>query len=204
MLQTYTEEMVPLALQDKKKVHQEGLWHKVVGALVMNETDVFLQTIYPKTSYGFQRPDYLDLSVGGHVENQETVQDALLREAKEEIGLTNFSSNFVKIRKINCDPDPNYKIREFQYLYLIHTSQKLTDFNLLSSDPEVKSIVAIPKASLLKLLTKKVTSLSVQEAVFDKETRLLVHIQERLITLNDFIPDYLNEHVFEFLLETKV
>ena len=75
---------------------------------------------------------------------------------------------------------------------------------MLSSDPEVKSIVAIPKASLLKLLTKKVTSLSVQEAVFDKKTRVCVHIQERLITLNDFIPDYLNEHVFEFLLKTKV
>ena len=150
MLQTYTEDMVPLTLEDKKKVHREALWHKVVSALVMNETHVFLQTIYPKDSYGFDRPDYLDISVGGHVEDLETEQNALLREAKEELALTDFSkTQFVCIRKINCDPAPTYKIREFQYLYRIYVNKELRDFDLTGTDPEVISIVALEKDHFL-------------------------------------------------------
>lgn len=201
MLQTYTEDMLPLTMEDKKKVHQEGLWHKVVSALVMNETHIFLQTIYPKESYGFERPDYLDISVGGHIEDAENEETALLREAKEELGLTQFNSiEFVRIRKINCDPAPTYKIREFQYLYRIYVNKTLKDFDLTEADPEVKSIVALDKNQFIRLLKKEIDSIDTQEAIFDKETRKLLQIQSRTITLNDFIPDYLEQHLFELIL----
>lgn len=201
MLQTYTEDMFPLTMEDKKKVHQDALWHKVVSALVMNETHIFLQTIYPKESYGFERPDYLDISVGGHIEDKETEQTALLREAKEELGLTDFPLiQFVGIRKINCDPAPTYKIREFQYLYRIYVNKTLKDFDLTEADPEVKSIVALDKNQFIRLLKKEIDSIDTQEAIFDKETRKLLQIQSRTITLNDFIPDYLDQHLFELIL----
>ena len=202
MLQTYTEDMVPLTLEDKKKVHREALWHKVVSALVMNETDIFLQTIYPKESYGFDRPDYLDISIGGHIEDQETEQMALLREAKEELGLTDCSAiQFVGIRKINCDPAPTYRIREFQYLYRIQTDKGLKDFNLTETDPEVKSIVALDRIQFIKLLKQELSVIKAQEALFDKETRKLLQIQPRTITLKDFIPDYIQQHLFELMLK---
>ena len=201
MLQTYTEDMQPLTLEDKKKVHTEGLWHKVVGALVMNKTHIFLQTIYPKDSYTFDRPDYLDLSVGGHIEDLETPEEALKRETQEELGLTDgLTIQFVGIRKINCDPAPNYKIREFQHLHRIYTDKKLADFDLTGTDAEVKSIVALPKDLFLKLLKGDIPSLIAQEAVFDKATRQRLTIQNRTITLADFIPDYLKEKLFETLL----
>ena len=202
MLQTYTEDMVPLTMEDKKKVHREALWHKGVSAVVMNQTQVFLQTIYPKESYGFERPDYLDISVGGHIEDSETEQEALFREAKEELNLTDFSElQFVKVRKINCDPAPTYKIREFQYLYRIYVDKDLKDFDLTGSDPEVKSIVALDKTSFIELLKGKLDSIEAKEAVFDKTTRQLTKIQDRTITLADFIPDYLEQHLFEQILK---
>lgn len=201
MLQTYTEDMLPLTMEDKKKVHQEGLWHKVVSALVMNETHIFLQTIYPKESYGFERPDYLDISVGGHIEDKETEQTALLREAKEELGLTDFPLiQFVGIRKINCDPAPTYKIREFQYLYRIYVNKTLKDFDLTEADPEVKSIVALDKNQFIRLLKKEIDSITAAEAIYDQQTRKLMKIKNRTITLNDFIPDYLEQHLFELIL----
>ena len=201
MLQTYTEDMIPLTMEDKKKVHQEGLWHKVVSALVLNETHIFLQTIYPKESYGFERPDYLDISVGGHIEDAEKEETALLREAREELGLTQFNSvEFVCIRKINCDPVPTYKIREFQYLYRIHVEKELKDFDLTGTDPEVKSIVALGKELFLKLLKKEINSITASEAIYDQQTRELKEIKNRTITLNDFIPDYLDQHLFELIL----
>ena len=201
MLQTYTEDMIPLTLEDKKKVHQEALWHKVVSALVVNQTHIFLQTIYPKDSYGFDRHDYLDISVGGHIEDNETEQTALLREAKEELGLTDFPLiQFVGIRKINCDPAPTYKIREFQYLYRIYVNKELKDFDLTHADPEVKSIVALDKQQFIQLLQGKLASFVAQEAVYDKETRQLLNIQDRTITLADFIPDYIQQNLFELIL----
>lgn len=205
MLQTYTEEMVPLTMEDKKKVHREALWHKVVSALVMNSTHIFLQTIYPKESYGFDRPDYLDISVGGHIEGAETEQDALFREAKEELGLSDFSRiQFIGIRKINCDPSPTYRIREFQYLYRIYVDKDLKDFDLTQADSEVKSIVALDKKDFIDLLGKQRESLVAQEAVFDKTTRKLFEIKDRTITLADFIPDYLQQGLFEKILSDSV
>ena len=205
MLQTYTEDMHPLTLEDKKKVHRDGLWHKVVSALVMNKTHIFLQTIYPKESYGFNRPDYLDFSIGGHVEDKETEQEALFREAKEELGLINFSEiRFMGIRKINCAPAPTYKIREFQYLYRIYTDKTLKDFDLVDTAPEVKSIVALDKQQFVKLLKQEISSIDAQEAIFDRNTRKLLKIRNRTISLHDFIPDYIIQHLFEKYLITKI
>ena len=202
MLLTYTEDMIPLTLEDKKKVHREALWHKVVSALVMNETHIFLQTIYPKENYGFDRPDYLDLSVGGHVEDDETVRKALFREAREELGLIDFPRvQFAGIRKITCDPAPNYRIREFQYLYRIFVNKELKDFDLIGTDPEVKSIVALEKESFVQLLHRKINSLIAEEAVFNQSTRNLLKIQNKIITLTDFIPDYINQYLFEYILK---
>ena len=201
MIQTYTEDMIPLTMEDKKVVHQQALWHKVVSALVMNGTHLFLQTIYPKESYGFERPDYLDVSIGGHVEEQETEQEALLREAKEELGLSDVGKiEFVRIRKIKCDPSPTYRIREFQYLYRIYVHNELKDFDLAETDPEVKSIVAIDKKVFVQLLNKDIKSLSAQEALFNKKSRELIGIKNRIITSSDFIPDYLEQKLFESLL----
>lgn len=202
MLKTYTEDMFPAGMEDKQKVHELGLWHKVVSGLVMNKTHMFLQTIYPKESYGFTRPDFLDISVGGHVEDNENERAALLREAREELGLNDLQQiQFVCVRKVSCDPSPTYKIREFQYLYKIDVTKTLKDFDLRKTEPEVKSIVAIDRQDLLRLLTKKISGFWAQEAVFDKKTRQLVTIQDRHITLSDFIPDYLECRLFEQILK---
>ena len=78
MIQTYSSDMQPLSFEDKKIIHQKGLWHKVFTGILFNpDTNkifFFLQTIFPKNSYDFDRPDFVDFSVGGHVENNETIQ----------------------------------------------------------------------------------------------------------------------------------
>ena len=75
MIQTYSPDMKPRSFEDKKIVHQKGLWHKVFTGILFNPdtNKIFLQTIFPKNSYDFERPDFVDFSVGGHVENNETI-----------------------------------------------------------------------------------------------------------------------------------
>ena len=80
--------MTDIGYENKKDVHQQGLWHKVFGAILYNleEKTVYFQTIYPKESYTFERDDFIDFAVGGHIEDDEDVLTAGIREIKEELG----------------------------------------------------------------------------------------------------------------------
>ena len=69
------------------------LLHPVVHLhLFNNEGKIFLQKRSIKKDI---QPGKWDTSVGGHIAPGETIEDALLREAREEIGLRNFQPQFI-------------------------------------------------------------------------------------------------------------
>ena len=206
MLKVYDAKMVPLYNEDKKIVHEQALWHKVVAGIVFNKrtNSLYFQTIYPKDSYTFDRPDYIDFSIGGHVENDENINDAILREAKEELDLTIIQPTFLGIRICNCDPAPTYRIREFQYFYGIETIQALKDMSFLHSDKEVKSIIEIKMDDFLDLLLKIKSSILVNEMVLDRETRQGTYTANVILTTDRIIPDYYTDKsILEKILAIK-
>ena len=159
MISRYDKNMVYIRPVDKKEAHIKGYWHKVATGIVYNpaQKTIFFQTIYPKDNYGFDRPDYIDFAVGGHIEDNETPLDGLYREAKEELGLDKEimdNAYFISVRRINKDLTANYKLREFQHIYGIPVNFDLQDFNMLISDKEVKSIVKVNVDDLICLLSK--------------------------------------------------
>ena len=206
MLKVYDAKMVPLYNEDKKIVHQQALWHKVVTGIVFNKqtNSLYFQTIYPKESYTFDRLDYIDFSIGGHVEDDENINDAILREAKEELDLSEITPDFLGIRICNCDPAPTYRIREFQYFYGIETAQDLKDMSFLHSDKEVKSVIEIKMNDLLDLLLKIKSSVLVNEMVLDRETRQGTYTNNVTLTADRIIPDYYDDKsILEKILTIK-
>jgi len=206
MLKVYDAKMVPLYNEDKKIVHQQALWHKVVTAVLFNKKNksLYFQTIYPKDSYTFDRPDYIDFSIGGHVDDDENVNEALVREAKEELDLSNINPHFLGIRICNCDPAPTYRIREFQYFYGIETKQLLQEMSFLHSDNEVKSVIEIKIDDFLDLLLKITPSVQINEMVLDKETRQGEYKQNTTLTMDRIIPDYYKDKsILEKILTIK-
>lgn len=198
--------MMPLYNEDKKIVHQQALWHKVVAGIVFNKqtNSLYFQTIYPKTSYTFERPDYIDFSIGGHVEDEETIKEALFREASEELDLSDFTPHFLGIRVCNCDPSPTYHIREFQYFYGIETKQNLKDMSFLHSDKEVKSVIEIKTDDFLDILLNIKSSVLVNEMVLDKESRQGTYTANKILTTDRIIPDYYNDKsILEKILAVK-
>lgn len=206
MLKVYDVKMAPLYNEDKKIIHQQALWHKVVTGIVFNKKtkSLYFQTIYPKDSYAFDRLDYIDFSIGGHVNDGESVIEAILREAKEELDLSDIAPDFLGIRICNCDPAPAYRIREFQYFYGIETSQSLKDMSFSHSDKEVKSVIEIKIDDILDLLLKIKQSINVNEVVLDRDTRKGTYTENVSLVANRIIPDYYNDKsILEKILTIK-
>lgn len=206
MLKVYDKKMDFLYFEDKKKIHQQGLWHKTVGGIVYNKkfSKIYFQTIYPKASYTFARPDYIDFSIGGHIEDKESVKEALLREGKEEFGLNIKNATFLGLRICDCTLSDDYKIKEFQYFYAIETKQTLAQMTFDKTDAEVKSVIEIDFAEFLKLLYKEKISIKANETVLDKETRASTYFANINITADRIIPDfYTDNSILDKILALK-
>ena len=208
MLKVYDSVMNPLYLEDKKVVHRDALWHKVFTGIFFNKKtrSIYFQTIYPKDSYLFDRPDYIDFTVGGHVDDDEDILDAGIREISEELGFAVNKNQllFCGIRICNCDPGVEYKIREFQFFYAIEITQDLKLLDFSASEPEVKSILEINIDDFISLLTKKSKSIDASEMLIDKDTRKQIYIENTSIDISRIIPDYLTDtSILEKFLSIK-
>ena len=195
MIKVYDENMNPLYDEDKKIVHQKGLWHKTVSGILFNreQKTLYFQTIYPKDSYTFDRPDYIDFAVGGHIDDEETPLQAIAREAKEEMGLENISPLFLGIRVCKANPAPDYIIREFQYFYGLETKKELADMDFAESDGEVKSVIEVKIDDFLALLRKEKDAVAANEMLLDKTTRRGEYKENILLMAKRIIPDYFND-----------
>src|SRR5690606_34977231 len=102
---------------DKKAAHAQGQWHRTFSALAFNPTTrrVVLQKKTPDR-YVFDRPDYADITVGGHYLAGETIPQGI-REVHEELGLpvTYTDLHPIGIRQTAVTLAPDYLEREFQH-----------------------------------------------------------------------------------------
>lgn len=97
---------------------QSMLLHPVVHLHVRNsQGEVFLQH---RPSWKTIQPNRWDTAVGGHVDFGETIEASLLREAREEIGLTDFVPRFLcqYVHESECE-------RELVYVYTTTTNSPL-------------------------------------------------------------------------------
>ncbi|MCI8284902.1 MAG: NUDIX domain-containing protein [Firmicutes bacterium] len=89
LLTAYNEDMNEIGVFERSVVHYNGLWHKVVQCWIVDDSDpkdirIYLQRrSFEKKS----NPGRYDISAGGHVEAGESVENAMLREIREETGL---------------------------------------------------------------------------------------------------------------------
>ncbi len=203
MIQTYSPDMKPLFLTDKKIVHQKGLWHKVFTGILFNPdtNKIFLQTIFPKNSYNFERPDFVDFSVGGHMEDNESILQAAIRETAEELGL-NISSQqltFLGIRICKASPSPSYIIREFQYFFAIQTEHTLETLPLEALDNEVKSLLEVDLGDFIALILQQTNSINTRERLIQSQQIISVSLSNKRI-----IPDYFaDKSIAEKLLSLR-
>lgn len=140
-IDTYNESHRFIARFKKRKAHQLGLWHDVVGSLVFNPTtnEVFFQLKNHKHN-GVNDKDLLEITAGGHLQAGETLEDGI-REVKEETGLEVSFEDMISSGIRKCDIDNNMIIREFQHYYILPLNIDLVDFQ--PTDDEVIGFVKL-------------------------------------------------------------
>ncbi|MCA1761133.1 MAG: NUDIX domain-containing protein [Bacteroidales bacterium] len=121
----FQEEWVPLVDESGKvtgkaprsQVHNGNkLLHPVVHMQVLNRNKAILLQKRPQTK--LIQPGKWDTAVGGHISAGENLEQALQKEAWEEIGLRDFSAELLQVYKWESDVEA-----ELVYLFLTHDSK---------------------------------------------------------------------------------
>lgn len=114
---------------EREAIHTLGLWHREVGIWIYNEDG---EVLLEKRSLSKKiDPGKWDLCAG-HVPSGEEPEQAIIREANEEIGLQidKEQLEFIGIEKVESN-HPNGQIdRCFCYYYLLKTKKKEQDYEI--------------------------------------------------------------------------
>lgn len=116
-------------IEDRKIVHEIGLWHREVAVIIINEEGKMLLEKRAPTKK--QSPNKWALCAG-HIEAGDIPENAIVREMKEEIGV-DVSINdleFIKVAKRNIKFNDSLYNRAFQYTYFWRTDKKENEFTV--------------------------------------------------------------------------
>lgn len=189
-----------IGVEDKQVVHQNGIWHRVFTCQIFNSRDkcVYFQKKAPNR-YSFSRPDYIDISVGGHYKSGENIEDGI-REIYEETGLTNIRFQDlipIGIRQTASTIAENYIANEFQHVYLLDYKGAFS--SLLKENEETSGFVKLDIDDVFNLLIHQEATIRGEFAFLRDNSAIVEDID---ITLNDFVPSYLR--VDQFMLRLIV
>ncbi|MGH3835296.1 MAG: NUDIX hydrolase [Pseudonocardiaceae bacterium] len=177
-----------IGTREKTTAHREALWHRTFSCLAINPTHrtVLLQKKSPDR-YSFERPDYADITVGGHYHAGEDIPDGV-REVHEELGLPVSYTDLqpLGIRQTAVTLAPDYIEREFQHWHLLPLNVELTDIPL--ADAEVAGLVELDLTHALDLAADTRPNAPARYATRSPEG---MTYQEGTLQRAELIPNYL-------------
>ena len=125
LLEYYDEKNEELiGIEERDYIHKNNLWHREVAVWVRNEKNQVL--IQRRSSNKKQAPNKLSITAG-HVDVNEEVQDAAIREVREEIGL---EINKEDLIFLDVYKNEQFENMCYQYTYLVKTNCKIEEFTI--------------------------------------------------------------------------
>lgn len=193
LLDIYNENFELIGRELKSVAHEKGYWHQVFSCIIINskKNKIFFQKKVPGR-YVFERPDYIDITVGGHLKAGEGVFDGI-REIEEETGLKVDKGGLINLgmRQNTFSTDNKYYAYEYQNVFLYDIECELSDFK--GDEEEVSGFVEVDIDEMLDLLLGKKKCVQGKHAY-------MVHgkmIEKGYsLSMKDIIPSYLKTDKF--------
>jgi isopentenyldiphosphate isomerase len=120
----------------RKEAHSFGLWHRTVHIyyyILKNDNYYFL--VHLRSKLKDLNPNKWDTRFGGHLKSGEKVEDALLNELEEEIGIRANLNNFITGPVCKTE---NYPNNEFNYIFYYKGQEDIS--GLKFKDNEVQRV----------------------------------------------------------------
>ena len=188
LIDIFNDRYEHLGTADKEVAHRQGLWHRTFSALAVNPSrqSVLLQK-KARGRYAFDRPDYADITVGGHLHAGEDIPDGI-REVHEELGLPVAYSDLhpIGIRQTAVTLAVDYCEREFQHWHLLPLQVELEEIPM--ADDEVAGLVEVDLDAALALAAGDEDSVPARYA---SRTDSGVLYREDVLSRSELVPNYL-------------
>ena len=148
----------------KQLCHKKGLWHKAVAVFIINSKN---QVLLQKRSKNKKMwPDMWDISAGGHVLAGEFGFQAIIREIKEELGL---SVKKEEIIFIGCSTSINKKgdilNKHFNEYYIV--TKDIDEKNLSLQKEEVSEVKWINKEEIIERIKNNYDEITDKEGCWE-------------------------------------
>lgn len=130
-------------IEERWIAYEKGLWRRTVSCWIMNEKgEILLQRRSPNK----KRNPNKWAKTGGQVDSGETVENAIFREVKEELGIE-IPKEQIKIVDIHKSNDKN---RRFSYNFIFIVNYKINDYTLQLEEVSEVRYVTIEDIELAK------------------------------------------------------
>ena len=148
----------------KQLCHKKGLWHKAVAVFIINSKK---QVLLQKRSKNKKMwPDMWDISAGGHVLAGEFGFQAIIREIKEELGL---SIKKEEITFIGCSKSINKKgdilNKHFNEYYVV--TKDIDEKKLKLQKEEVSEVKWINKEEIIERIKNNYDGITDKEGCWE-------------------------------------
>lgn len=161
--------------EERELMHARGIWHREVALWIMNEQGNIL--LQKRAADKKLHPNKWGICAG-HVDAGETVDEAMIRELEEELGLrvSLDELDFMFISKEQSEFPSGRKNYVFYYAYFLRTDLEISDYKIQTA--ELSEVKYIPFEELRRIIETRDPNFTFSS--LDDAHRTLAELQKRL------------------------
>lgn len=163
-------------VEDRWVAYNKGLWRRTVSCWIMNESG---EILFQKRTPNKKKNPNRWAKTGGQVDSGETVEEAIYREVKEELGIE-IPKEQIKIVDIYKSEDKN---KRFSYKFIFIVNYKIKDYILQKEEvAEVKYITIEEMEQIKRKNDPSYTFCDWKDDVFYREINLLKNKRKQILS----------------------